>query len=167
MTSPDTPSGANGNHDHNQDSLAPPRMTDSPTPMTEATTTDDEGPVHQNGNNLEHGGSEDDTETSEEEDDDDEEPSLKYQRITGAVPDLLRKDSASALAVSNKLLVCSDNTCFDSQFTYSPTGNGHPRRHHTHSRHNRDTNKILQTPHGLDYRHLARCNRRFRRHGFH
>ena len=54
----------------------------------------------------EEGGGEEEGE-SEEEEDDDEEPSLKYERITGAVPDLLKKDSASALAVSNKLLVIS------------------------------------------------------------
>lgn len=47
-------------------------------------------------------------EESEEEEEDDEEPSLKYERMTGAVPDLLKKDSASALAVSNKLLVISN-----------------------------------------------------------
>jgi hypothetical protein len=46
-------------------------------------------------------------ESEEEEEEDDEEPSLKYERIVGAVPDLLKKDSASALAVSNKLLVIS------------------------------------------------------------
>ena len=48
-------------------------------------------------------------EESEEEDEDDEEPSLKYERIAGDVPDLLKKDSASALAVSNKLLVISSS----------------------------------------------------------
>lgn len=46
-------------------------------------------------------------EEEEEEEEDDEEPSLKYERITGAVPDLLKKDSASTLTVSNKLLVIS------------------------------------------------------------
>ena len=46
-------------------------------------------------------------EEESEEEEDDEEPSLKYERMTGAVPDILKKDSASALAVSNKLLVIS------------------------------------------------------------
>lgn len=41
-----------------------------------------------------------------DDDDDDEEPALKYERITGAVPELLKKDSASALAVSHKFMVC-------------------------------------------------------------
>ena len=50
---------------------------------------------------------EEEEEESEEEEEDDEEPSLKYERMTGAVPDILKKDSASALAVSNKLLVIS------------------------------------------------------------
>ncbi|KAG5717566.1 hypothetical protein E4T56_gene7398, partial [Termitomyces sp. T112] len=54
---------------------------------------------------------EDDEEEEEEDDDndgdddsDDDEPSLKYERILGAVPDLLKKDSASALVVANKLM---------------------------------------------------------------
>jgi len=52
---------------------------------------------------------EEDEEDGEEDDDDDdeeEEPSLKYERMGGAVNDLLKKDSVSALAVSNKCLVC-------------------------------------------------------------
>ncbi|KDR84343.1 hypothetical protein GALMADRAFT_237137 [Galerina marginata CBS 339.88] len=49
----------------------------------------------------EENGSGDEDEEDEEEED---EPSLKYERITGAIPDLLKKDSASALCVSNKLM---------------------------------------------------------------
>jgi len=41
----------------------------------------------------------------DDDDDDDDEPALKYERITGAIPDLLKKDSASALAVSLKFMV--------------------------------------------------------------
>ena len=87
--------------------------------MTEETVVDDDGHVHQDGkqraDNIEQEGSESEEENVEEdeeddEEEDDEEPSLKYQRIGGAVPDLLRKDSASALAVSNKLLVYFNNT---------------------------------------------------------
>jgi len=49
---------------------------------------------------------ESDEEQDEEDDEQDEdEPSLKYQRISGAIPDLLKKDSASALAISNKNMV--------------------------------------------------------------
>jgi hypothetical protein len=50
---------------------------------------------------------EDEGEKSDEdsEEDDDEEPALKYERIGGDLPDLLKKDSASALAISNNLLV--------------------------------------------------------------
>jgi len=166
MTSPDTPSsgtfavGANGKHncvsekDAGDDDIAPPHVAESPTQMTEDTVVDDEGHVHQDGkqraNSTERAGSnssEEDEEEDEEdeEEEDDEEPSLKYQRITGAVPDLLRKDSASALAVSNKLLVYFNNTCMIYQlylFFFS-TGNGHPRRDHTHSRPDGETHKIL------------------------
>ena len=39
------------------------------------------------------------------EDEDEEEPALKYERLAGSVPDLLLKDSASSLAVTDKLIV--------------------------------------------------------------
>lgn len=41
----------------------------------------------------------------DDDEDDDEEPALKYERIGGSIPDLFRKDSASSLAVANKLMV--------------------------------------------------------------
>jgi hypothetical protein len=41
----------------------------------------------------------------EDEDEEEEEPSLKYERIAGAIPDLLKKDAASALAIVNKKMV--------------------------------------------------------------
>ncbi|KAF5322517.1 hypothetical protein D9619_000186 [Psilocybe cf. subviscida] len=50
------------------------------------------------------GDGDDSEEEEEDEDDDDDEPALKYERITGAIPDLLKKDSASALSVSNKTM---------------------------------------------------------------
>ncbi|KAJ7195868.1 vacuolar assembling protein VPS41 [Mycena rebaudengoi] len=46
----------------------------------------------------------DSEEEDDEEDDDDEEPALKYERIGGSLPDLLKKDSASALSISKSLL---------------------------------------------------------------
>lgn len=50
---------------------------------------------------------EDDEEDEDEEDDedDDEEPALKYERLGGSTQDLLRKDSASAIAYSHERLV--------------------------------------------------------------
>ncbi|KAJ6544053.1 hypothetical protein B0H19DRAFT_956201 [Mycena capillaripes] len=49
--------------------------------------------------------SEDDADEDEDDDDeDDEEPALKYERIGGLLPDLLKKDSASALCISKSLL---------------------------------------------------------------
>lgn len=41
----------------------------------------------------------------DDQDDDDDEPALKYERLAGSVPDLLLKDSASSLAVTDKLIV--------------------------------------------------------------
>jgi hypothetical protein len=47
-------------------------------------------------------------EDGDEEDEEEEEPALKYERFSGAFQDLLKKDSASALAVSSKFLVKGD-----------------------------------------------------------
>ncbi|KAG6883937.1 hypothetical protein C0993_002682 [Termitomyces sp. T159_Od127] len=47
---------------------------------------------------------EEEEEEEEDDDDDDDEPTLKYERILGAVPDLLKKDSASALVVVDKFM---------------------------------------------------------------
>ncbi|KAG1877406.1 hypothetical protein F4604DRAFT_1757258 [Suillus subluteus] len=50
-------------------------------------------------------GEEDDEEWEDDyEDEEEDEPTLKYERMSGAINDLLKKDSASALAVSNNLL---------------------------------------------------------------
>ncbi|PPR01596.1 hypothetical protein CVT26_013335 [Gymnopilus dilepis] len=62
---------------------------------------------HKEGDDA-HGRAEDEEEVEEdeedEEDEDEEEPALKYERITGAIPDLFKKDSASALCVSQKIM---------------------------------------------------------------
>jgi len=47
----------------------------------------------------------DDDDGRDEDEDEDEEPSLKYERLGGSFQDLFQKDSTSALAISNKLLV--------------------------------------------------------------
>ena len=52
--------------------------------------------------------SETDEETDEDEDDegeDEDQPALKYERIGGSIPDFLKKDTASALSIANKLMV--------------------------------------------------------------
>jgi len=79
------------NDDHKPD--VPPRGTDHT-----AHDDDDEG------SDDEDYDSEDD-EDYDEGDEDDEEPALKYERLAGSVPDLLLKDSASSLAVTDKLIV--------------------------------------------------------------
>jgi len=71
--------------------------------------TDDEEDDEEDEGDEEEDGGEDEEEEEEEEDDDDDdddEPALKYERFGGgAYQDLLKKDSASALAVSDKFLV--------------------------------------------------------------
>ena len=49
-----------------------------------------------------------------EDEEDDEEPALKYERLAGSVPDLLLKDSASSLAVTDKLIVGTLQFLFES-----------------------------------------------------
>ena len=67
--------------------------------------TDDEEEDEKDEEDEEEGGGEDEEE-EDDEDDDDDEPALKYERFGGgAYQDLLKRDSASALAVSDKFLV--------------------------------------------------------------
>jgi hypothetical protein len=47
----------------------------------------------------------DEAEEDEDDDDDDDEPTLKYQKIMGSLPNLLKKDFASALTISAKRMV--------------------------------------------------------------
>jgi hypothetical protein len=74
-------------------------VADSPGEMSEA---EGNGAAHVDDDEEE---SDEGSDEEEEDDDDDEEPALKYERIGGSVGDLLKKDSASALAISNKLMV--------------------------------------------------------------
>lgn len=100
----------------NEDSIAKD-YADSPSLITEkAEGSSVEG--HQSGDGSEdeddsiHSSGEDDSDSEEEEDDDDDddesEPALKYTLLGGTMPVLLRKDSASALAVSSKLIVSNE-----------------------------------------------------------
>jgi hypothetical protein len=99
-------------------------------------------------------------EEEEGEDDDDEEPALKYERITGEIPDLFKKDSASALTVSNKLMVYLKLTCCQAIFAHIiNSGIGHACRYHPYPRPNREAHQVVQTPSRLRRRHLARRHR--------
>ncbi|KAF8076857.1 vacuolar assembling protein VPS41 [Lyophyllum atratum] len=127
MASTETPmAGTNGElNGHEKEEV--PRMTASPTQLSEDESEPDtrrrrhgHGRSQGGSDNNEEDEDEDEDEAEEEEsseegedeeeedegdeEDEDEEPALKYERIGGAVPDLLKKDSASALAVENKLM---------------------------------------------------------------
>ncbi|KAH9994131.1 vacuolar assembling protein VPS41 [Russula compacta] len=96
--------------------------TDSPCKLgdKEAANTPESGrhsESEETNTNDEEDGVESDEDENEEEDDDDEgeedeEPALKYERFGGAFQDLLKKDSASALAVSNKYLALGSHNGF-------------------------------------------------------
>jgi hypothetical protein len=66
---------------------------------------DDDEDGNEDGEEEEEDEGEEEEDEDEEEEDEDEEPALKYERFGGAFQDLLKKDSASALAVSSKFLV--------------------------------------------------------------
>ncbi|EIW76424.1 vacuolar protein sorting-associated protein 41 [Coniophora puteana RWD-64-598 SS2] len=57
--------------------------------------------TEEDGDEEEEEAEEDDDDDDEEEDEEDEEPALKYERLSAPVDTLLRKDSASAVAVSS------------------------------------------------------------------
>jgi hypothetical protein len=99
---------------------------------------------------------EEETDEADEDEDDDnddneeEEPALKYERIGGALNDLLKKDSASALAVSNKVLVSSVSSYRSHcHFLVCPIGNGYSCRHCSYSGSYWEANKIIQTTSSL------------------
>ncbi|KAI0068486.1 vacuolar assembling protein VPS41 [Artomyces pyxidatus] len=98
-------------HDNGQelDHSGPPVISGRDKVATEDTHPGDPGGAEESGH-ADDGGSEGDDEEGDDEDDEDEdededeEPALKYERLGGSFQDLFRKDSASALAISNKLL---------------------------------------------------------------
>jgi len=114
----------NGGHlSINGNSKAEPRHTISyggDTNVSDTGHADQENEAHESagGEDEDESGEDDDDSEGEEEeeeeeeedegdyeDEEEDEPTLKYERMNGAVNDLFKKDSASALAVSNKLLV--------------------------------------------------------------
>ncbi|EDR12623.1 vacuolar assembling protein VPS41 [Laccaria bicolor S238N-H82] len=92
----------NGHADHDEKhEEVPPRLSSSPAPLTDDEA--EEG-VGEQSESVATDDEEEDEEDDEEEEDEDEEPSLKYERIGGSLPDLLKKDSGSAITVCNKHL---------------------------------------------------------------
>ncbi|KAF5387652.1 hypothetical protein D9615_000773 [Tricholomella constricta] len=104
---------------HEKDDV--PRLAESPTQLSDLSDAEDVGARRHGHGRFQDDSNEEETEEEEEEEDDneegedddddededeedDDEPALKYERIGGSVPDLLKKDSASALAIANKLM---------------------------------------------------------------
>ena len=162
MTSPDTipvkhdTLKLNGNGNHTKE-LTSDSLTESKDKIERPDVQDEEE-------------EEEEEEESEGDEEDDEEPSLKYERIAGAVPDLLKKDSASALTVSNKLMVISSTTITSLRLTcafFLSPGFGYSCRYHTYPGHHRQAYKIIQTPSRVCSRHITRCDSRLCRYCFH
>ena len=107
-----TSSAANVIEHHNLAVDEHPRVTQE-TSLPDNRVLGESGQV--NGEDREHSGDldEHDSEEYESDDDDDddideeeEEPVLKYEQLGGGAQDILDKDSASALAVSSRFMVC-------------------------------------------------------------
>jgi hypothetical protein len=107
---------------------------------------------------------EDEDEEGEDEDEEDEEPALKYERIGGSFPDLFKKDSASAMAVSNKLLVIPCSCTPYILLSALLQGHRHARRHRTCPRPVRKAYQVLQTSYCVRHRHSVRAHRGLHRH---
>ena len=102
----------------------------------------------------------------EDDEDEDEEPTLKYERMPGPINDLLKKDSISALTVSNKLVV----GCLHVQLQQSLmhlSGLWYARRHRARTRFDRQTHQIIQASPGVRERHRNGQHRGLRRDRFH
>lgn len=107
MTSPVTVSLRTTHGDLKHDEKVDVHLTESPTQFAE----EEDGVTNRYDEELHSESDEERTddreheEDEDEEDEDDEEPALKYERIGGSIPDLLKKDTASALSIANKLMV--------------------------------------------------------------
>ena len=114
----------------------------------ETAQRDDDADTGVDDDGEDDGDKDDDGEDEEDEDAEDEEPALKYERIGGALTDLLKKDSASALAISNKLLVnCpswSPTLSSSLMLHFRILGAGNPCWHRSHSGSYWPTKKVLQ-----------------------
>jgi len=75
-----------------------------PAPPDRLNQTQDSGREEEKENTEEE--EEEEGSGDEEDDDEEEEPTLKYARLGGSAAGILEKDSASALLVSNKYIVC-------------------------------------------------------------
>ncbi|KAF8265127.1 hypothetical protein EI94DRAFT_1831406 [Lactarius quietus] len=91
-------------------SQSAPLETKAEPELADEDATDTKGGV--DGVESEDTDSEEEEEEEEEEEDGDDEPALKYERFGGAFQDLLKKDSASALAVSTKFLALGSHNGF-------------------------------------------------------
>lgn len=105
-------------------------ITDSPTQMSDASAPGTESATD---SSLENDSASDDSDGDEEEEEDDDEPALKYERIAGNLPDILKPDSkkkktdaASALATAKEMMVrCTRQSLIHSIIILTfQTGNG-------------------------------------------
>ena len=145
---PEASPDSNETEPNGPDEKEEPRvLADSPRGLSEAKqlnqmNTNGNGAAYEDDAQAEEEDDEEEDSESDDEgdsDDDDEEPALKYERIGGSLNDLLRKDSAASLAISNRLMVCASGPCFIKLTTHI-AGTRHARWYRAHSRSQGPTN---------------------------
>lgn len=149
-------------------------ITDSPTEMSEAGSMangkDESEESEQEDSEEEQsasGSGSEDEDGDEEDEDEDEEPALKYERIGGSIPDLLKKDSASALAISNKIMVNTILSISIPSHLCPGLGIRHPWWLRAHAGFDREEDQVIQTASRICNRHMHRRDRRFHCNGLH
>lgn len=106
MTQPAT-ADANGTSETHADDTSL-RLVDSPAQEASSLTNGHPPELHSAPESIAE-----EEESVEDEDEEDEEPVLKYEKMGGIVNEILEKDTASAIAVSSKLVVCYFKTDLD------------------------------------------------------
>ncbi|CAK5276303.1 unnamed protein product [Mycena citricolor] len=107
---PDTSTRGNGVPTNGDQFVESPDQTSEEEVETESEEdqTEDEAKDEGEEKEVEYEAEDEDEEGEEEEEEDDEEddeePALKYERIAGSLPDLLKKDTASTMCVSKSLM---------------------------------------------------------------
>lgn len=100
-------------------------------------------------------------EDEEDEDEEEEEPVLKYEKMGGIVNEILEKDTASAIAVSSKLVVCSYERSSPYGFLAPPppprAGSRNPQWRHPRHGLCRQPSQILSVSPCFNKRHSNRC----------
>lgn len=162
MTQPAT-AEANGTSETHADDTSL-RLVDSPAQEASSLTNGHPPELHSAPESIAE-----DEESVEDDEEEDEEPVLKYEKMGGIVNEILEKDTASAIAVSSKLVVCYFKTDLDVTLAQptQPTGSRNAQWSHPRYGFCRQSCQVLPISPSIDKRHSDRCLQRVRSHCIH